>query len=79
MTFTMHRGDADRATLRVIEPTQFKTVEHLSLQLIRQGDVGQKHYLAERFQYFANALACSERQRERVTQQTESEIAQLRK
>lgn len=59
MTFTLHRGDPNRATLRVIEPTQFKTVEHLSVQLIRQGDVGQKHYLAERFQHFASAFACS--------------------
>lgn len=48
-------GGGARGTLRLVEATEFKTVEHLSLALVRQGDVGQKRYLAERARLFEDA------------------------
>lgn len=56
VTFCASSADACRGTLRVIENTAFRTIEHISLVLIRQGDSGQKKYLAERFQYFEAAF-----------------------
>ncbi|ORC78225.1 spindle assembly 6 [Trypanosoma theileri] len=53
--FVVDSRDAVRGTLRVLERTDFRTVEHISLVLLRQGDAGQKRYLAERFQYYERA------------------------
>jgi hypothetical protein len=44
--------DGTNGTLRIMERTAFRALEHLSLQLVRQGDVGQKQHLAERFHFF---------------------------
>ncbi|KAH9601828.1 Spindle assembly abnormal protein 6 [Trypanosoma melophagium] len=55
--FVVDSRDAVRGTLRVLERTDFRTVEHISLVLLRQGDAGQKRYLAERFQYFERAYS----------------------
>ncbi|CCW69368.1 unnamed protein product [Phytomonas sp. Hart1] len=60
ISFSVHANDPNRGTFRIIEITSFKTVEHISLILIRQGDTGQKTYLAERFQHFEQAfLQCN--------------------
>ncbi|KAF5221022.1 Spindle assembly abnormal protein 6 [Trypanosoma cruzi] len=53
--FVVDNRDTLRGTLRVLERTEFRTVEHISLLLLRQGDAGQKRYLAERFQHFERA------------------------
>ncbi|ESL12042.1 hypothetical protein TRSC58_00196 [Trypanosoma rangeli SC58] len=53
--FVVDNRDTLLGTLRVLERTEFRTVEHISLLLMRQGDAGQKRYLAERFQHFERA------------------------
>ncbi|RNF25910.1 spindle assembly 6 [Trypanosoma conorhini] len=53
--FVVDNRDTLRGMLRVLERTEFRTVEHISLLLMRQGDAGQKRYLAERFQHFERA------------------------
>eukprot|EP00796_Vickermania_ingenoplastis_P006136 gene6136-4416_t len=72
LTFSAQGTAAVRGTLRIVEATSFRLVEHLSLTLLRQGDAGQKKYLAERFQFFEAAfLRCSaelKEERERMTQ-----------
>jgi spindle assembly abnormal protein 6 len=45
-------ADGASGVLRVMEKTDFRSLEHLSLVLLKQGDVGQKQYLAERFKYY---------------------------
>lgn len=52
VTFLAHGPESSRGILRIIENTPFRTMEQLSLCLVRQGDAGQKKHLAERFQYF---------------------------
>ncbi|CCW63708.1 unnamed protein product [Phytomonas sp. EM1] len=65
ISFAVHANDASRGTLRIIEITSFKTVEHISLILIRQGDTGQKTYLAQRFRHFEQAfLQCNSERKE---------------
>ncbi|RHW70563.1 hypothetical protein DPX39_090060300 [Trypanosoma brucei equiperdum] len=55
VSFVVDNRDTTRGTLRVLERTEFRTVEHISLILLRQGDSGQKRYLAERFRHFERA------------------------
>lgn len=57
VSFVVESRDTTRGLLRVLERTEFRTVDHISLLLVRQGDAGQKRYLAERFQYFERAYA----------------------
>ncbi|KEG13662.1 spindle assembly 6 [Trypanosoma grayi] len=66
--FVVDSRDAARGTLRVLERTDFRTVEHISLALLRQGDAGQKRYLAERFQHFERAYT-------RATEEYQAEAA----
>lgn len=56
MTFTTKESDATHGLLRIVERTSFRTIEHISLSLARQGDKGQKRHLAERFQHFEAAF-----------------------
>lgn len=71
-------SDAGRGTLRVLEATDFKTVEHISLVLLRQGDAGLKRYLAERFQHFEHAYHAAESARVASTTALQDEVDRLR-
>lgn len=53
--FVVDSRDTARGLFRVLERTEFRTVDHISLTLMRQGDAGQKRYLAGRFQHFERA------------------------
>ncbi|KAG5467014.1 hypothetical protein LSCM1_01193 [Leishmania martiniquensis] len=70
-------ADAHRGTLRVLETTDFKTVEHISLVLLRQGDAGLKRYLAERFQHYEQLFRASEASRTAVMAQLREKIHDL--
>lgn len=79
LSFVLHASaDGSRGTLRVLEATAFKTVEHISLLLLRQGDAGLKRYLAERFQFFERAFHSSEAACASTTQQLQAEVDSLR-
>lgn len=81
LSFMVHRGDGgSRATLRVVEATEFKTVEHVSLLLVRQGDVAQKRYLAERLQHYTNAYhrSCAEAEQAQQSLRGELQAVQQR-
>lgn len=56
ISFLGQGGASSRGMLRIVEHTHFRTMEQLSLCLIRQGDAAQKKYLAERFQHFEKAF-----------------------
>lgn len=56
ITFLTQGQESSRGILRIVENTPFRTMEQLSLCLVRQGDAGQKKHLAERFQYFESAF-----------------------
>lgn len=66
------------AVLRILEKTEFRSLEHLSIALTRQGDVGQKLYLAEKFGYFHSAFNKSEALRHEEGARAEGTIAELR-
>lgn len=67
LTFSADASECGRGELRIVEVTSFRTIEHLSLCLIRQGDRGQKKYLAERFQHFETAYKkCSAESKEEI-------------
>ncbi|CBZ30981.1 conserved hypothetical protein [Leishmania mexicana MHOM/GT/2001/U1103] len=70
-------GDSSRGTLRVLETTDFKTVEHISLVLLRQGDAGLKRYLAERFQHYEQSFRASEASRAAITAELQEKIDDL--
>ncbi|CAM43643.2 LOW QUALITY PROTEIN: conserved hypothetical protein [Leishmania braziliensis MHOM/BR/75/M2904] len=70
-------GDSNRGTLRVLETTDFKTVEHISLVLLRQGDAGLKRYLAERFQHYEQSFRASEASRIAITAELKERIDDL--
>ncbi|GET92946.1 hypothetical protein, conserved [Leishmania tarentolae] len=70
-------GDTNRGTLRVLEATDFKTVEHISLVLLRQGDAGLKRYLAERFQHYEQLFRSSEASRAALTAELQGKIEDL--
>ncbi|AYU83235.1 hypothetical protein, conserved [Leishmania donovani] len=70
-------GDSNRGTLRVLEATDFKTVEHISLVLLRQGDAGLKRYLAERFQHYEQSFRASEASRAAITAELQEKIDDL--
>ncbi|CAG9582786.1 conserved hypothetical protein [Leishmania major strain Friedlin] len=70
-------GDSNRGTLRVLETTDFKTVEHISLVLLRQGDAGLKRYLAERFQHYEQSFRASEASRAVITAELQEKIGDL--
>ncbi|KAG5492314.1 hypothetical protein GH5_01231 [Leishmania sp. Ghana 2012 LV757] len=69
--------DSHRGTLRVLEATDFKTVEHISLVLLRQGDAGLKQYLAERFQHYEQSYRVSEASRTAITAELQKKIHDL--
>lgn len=52
LLFSVISHAASTAQLFVQERTRVKTTNMLELQLNREGDVGQKHYLAEQFEHF---------------------------
>lgn len=56
ISFLAHWPSSAIGILRIVENTHFRTMEQLSLCLIRQGDAGQKKHLAERFQHFELAF-----------------------
>ena len=62
-----------RGILRIIERTEFRSLEHLKLTFNRQGDEGQKRYLAERFHFFQHAFLKSETER----RETEASLGRL--
>jgi spindle assembly abnormal protein 6 len=81
LSFVLHTAAADgnRGTLRVLETTEFKTVEHISLLLLRQGDAGLKRYLAERFQFFEQSYRSTEAARAAVTAELQERVDQLQR
>ena len=74
VVFVVDVKNSNHGTLRILEKTEFRTVEHLSLDTSKQGDVGQKRYLAEKFLHFEAAYNKSEADR---TAETRSLLAQL--
>lgn len=58
--FVTTSTDGLQGVLRIMERTDFRSLEHVSLVLQRQNDVGQKCYLAERFKHFEAAFRTSE-------------------
>ncbi|KAG5492848.1 hypothetical protein JKF63_01428 [Porcisia hertigi] len=74
---TASAADTNRGTLRVLETTDFKTVEHISLVLLRQGDAGLKRYLAERFQHYEQSFRASEASRAAITAELQKKIDHL--
>lgn len=69
-------GDASRGTLRVLETTAFKTVEHISLLLLRQGDAGLKKHLAERFQFYEHSFRSAEAARAALAAELQTQTEQ---
>ncbi|KAK7200860.1 hypothetical protein NESM_000144600 [Novymonas esmeraldas] len=74
---TATSADASRGTLRVLETTDFKTVEHISLVLLRQGDAGLKRYLAERFQHYEQSYRAAEASRVATTADLQAKVEEL--
>ena len=68
----------DSCVLRILEKTEFRALEHIALAMSRQGDVGQKKYLADRFQHFLGAFRRSERERRAEVSQYERVLAECR-
>lgn len=66
------------AQLFVQELTRVKTTNILELQLNREGDVGQKHYLAEQFEHFQQSYYEAETQRKDQAIAMERTIGELR-
>ncbi|KPA86520.1 hypothetical protein ABB37_00666 [Leptomonas pyrrhocoris] len=82
LSFVLHAAaatmaDVSRGTLRVLETTEFKTVEHISLQLLRQGDAGLKRYLAERFQFYEHAFRHAEASGAALTADLQARVDRL--
>ncbi|KPI86494.1 hypothetical protein ABL78_4434 [Leptomonas seymouri] len=82
LSFVLHAAataaDGSRGTLRVLEATEFKTVEHISLMLLRQGDAGLKKYLAERFQFYEHSFRSAEAARAAITADLQEQVDRLR-
>lgn len=64
--------------LRILERTEFRALEHIALNMSRQGDVGQKKYLAEKFQHYLSAYHRSEHDRKEETLQYERLLSETR-
>lgn len=77
-TFAVQPQNSGVGVLRVIEANPFKTVEHLSLALVRGGDAEQKRFLAEQFLHFQQAYLRCAAERSEEAARAEGTIEDLR-
>lgn len=77
-TFTVQPSSAGSGVLRVVERNAYKTVEHVALTLLREGDAGQKRYLADRFLHFQQAYLHSKAEHAEESAQAELVMEELR-
>jgi spindle assembly abnormal protein 6 len=77
-TVTFVVQDQSRGILRVLERQEFRSLEYLKLSFLRQGDDGQKRYLAEKFQFFHAAFNRSEQERSKITAQLSQLVQDLK-
>lgn len=75
---TFVADNKEGCVLRILERTEFRALEHIALSMSRQGDVGQKKHLAERFQFYLAAFTRSEQQAKEETQHYERLLAECR-
>jgi spindle assembly abnormal protein 6 len=78
LLFAVPNSASSTAQLFVQEITRVKTTNIFELQLTREGDVGQKHYLAEQFEHFQVSYYDSESQRKEQAIAMERTIGELR-
>ncbi len=82
--FVASGPDGAQGVLRIMERTDFRSLEHVSLIMQKQNDVGQKHHLAERLKFFEANFFQSENARleeaqrfARIHDELRSEIERL--
>ncbi|CUG88614.1 Hypothetical protein, putative [Bodo saltans] len=78
LLFSVPTNGASTAQLFVQEVTRVKTTNIFELQLNREADVGQKHYLAEQFEHFQLSYYDAEQQRRDQAIAMERTIGELR-
>lgn len=74
VSFVIDAKNSSHGVLRILEKTDFRTVEHISLDTTKQGDVGQKRYLADKFNFFEQAFHRSEAERALETRSLSSQL-----
>jgi spindle assembly abnormal protein 6 len=78
VSFVIDSKNSSHGILRILEKTDFRTVEHISLDTTKQGDVGQKRYLAEKFIFFEQAFHRSEGERALETRSLTTQLSDCR-